>query len=150
MQIIKNKQLTENHWTFIADDEALKSGNISITLDRWKREQDKLQEHAGAVGIRLKTTDDVAELADVLDSIELIELDFPAFTDGRAFSQARMLRGKYHYQGEIRACGCFIVDQLYYLSRVGVNAFVLNSERDLQQGLLALNDFSVNYQVSTN
>ncbi|MBC8392295.1 MAG: DUF934 domain-containing protein, partial [Deltaproteobacteria bacterium] len=80
--------------------------------------------------------------------IQLIELDFPAFTDGRIFSHAWLLRGRYNYQGEIRATGHFMPDQVFYLSRVGVNAFNLEKTEDLPVALSNLNDFSVNYQKS--
>lgn len=150
MQIIKDKKITDNNWTFVADDEELKNGNISVSLARWKQEKERILQHDGKIGIRLTTTDDVSEIAGELDSISLIELDFPAFTDGRAFSQARLLRGHHHYRGEIRATGHFIADQAFYLSRVGVNAFALENAKDLNVALTALNDFSVHYQASSD
>lgn len=150
MQIIKDKQLTENNWTFIADDSNLTDGDISVSLGRWKQDKARLLDRQGKIGVRLTATDEVAELVDDLDKISLIELDFPAFTNGRAFSQARLLRSRYDYQGEIRAVGGFMADQVFYLSRVGVNAFDLNDEKQLPVALSALNDFTVRYQASTN
>ncbi|WP_031433857.1 DUF934 domain-containing protein [Methylomarinum vadi] len=150
MQIIKDKQITDNTWTFVADDEALKNGDISVSLPRWKKDKEHILKHDGKIGIRLTSTDDVSNLAEDLDKISLIEIDFPAFTDGRGFSQARLLRGRYHFQGEIRATGHFIPDQAFYLSRVGINAFELKTDKELNTALSALNDFSVHYQISSN
>lgn len=150
MQIIKDKQITDNAWTLVADDEALKNGDISVSLLRWKKDKEHILNHGGKIGIRLTSTDEVSELADDLDKISLIEIDFPVFTDGRGFSQARLLRDRYRFQGEIRATGNFIADQAFYLSRVGVNAFELKTDKELNTALTALNDFSVHYQISSN
>lgn len=152
MKIIKDKQLVDDQWTFIADNQdfATAQDNISVSLERWKQEKEQLLTRpTGQLGIRLHANDDVNDVAADLDSIDLIELDFPVFTDGRGFSQARMLRGQYHYEGEIRAVGNFMAEQVFYLSRVGVNAFSISSEEELKIALLTLNDFSVRYQTST-
>lgn len=148
MQIIKDHQLIDNTWQFISDDIDLpSSGNITVSLNRWNQEHASLLQHSEQVGIRLTstdTTDDIHNLAQA----SLIELDFPVFTDGRLFSHARLLRDKHNYSGEIRAVGHFLADQVFYLSRVGVNAFALAPEK-LHVGLNALNDFSVKYQSSS-
>ncbi len=149
MQIIKDRQIIDNTWTFIADDVGLKNGDISVSLNRWKKDKELIANRDGRTGVRLSSTDDIAVLASDLNTIDLIELDFPAFTDGRAFSQAHLLRDRYHYQGEIRAIGSFMADQVFYLSSVGVNAFQLKTEKELDTALSSLNDFSVRYQTST-
>ena len=149
MHIIKDKQITDNTWTFVADDNTLRNGDISVSLSRWIKDKELLRKHDGKIGIRLTPTDNIAKLSGDLERIDLIELDFPAFTDGRAFSQARLLRGRYGYRGEIRATGNFIADQAFYLSRVGINAFELKNEKDLNVALTALSDFTVRYQISS-
>jgi uncharacterized protein (DUF934 family) len=150
MQIIKDKKIIADTWSFIADDSPLQDGDICVSMARWKKDAAALKNHAGKLGVRLTSTDSVMELADTVTSIDLVELDFPAFTDGRGFSQARLLRHRLNYQGEIRATGKFMADQTFYMSRVGINAFTLQSEIELQTALSTLNDFSVNYQPSTN
>ncbi len=150
MKIIKDKQLSDNTWVFINNDENLKDGNISVTLQRWLNNQEHIQKLSGCKGIRLQPTDDVSLIQDYLDNLDLIEIDFPAFTDGRGFSQTRLLRERYNYQGEIRAIGKFMADQAFYMSRVGINAFQLEFDRELEIALSTLNDFSVTYQPSTH
>lgn len=150
MQIIKNKQIIDNTWTFIADGSELIDGDISITPTRWNKEKEQILNHHGKQGLRLSPTDKIEDIADDLKLISLIELDFPAFTDGRGFSQARLLRNRYQYQGEIRAIGGYMADQVFYLSRVGVNAFQLGNEKELPLALSTMNDFTVSYQTSTN
>ncbi len=146
MQIIKDKQLIDNTWTFVDDESELIDGDIVITLPRWKKDRDKLLSRTGKLGIRLEPADNTADIADDLNHFELIEVNFPVFTDGRAFSHARLLRDRYHYQGEIRATGNFMVDQIFYLTKVGVNAFELNDESLLPLALSVMDDFSTDYR----
>lgn len=148
MQIIKDKQIVDDSWSFIANDAELKDGNISVSIARWKKDKQQLLKSSGKIGVRIGPADSVEDIAADLNDISLIELDFPAFADGRIFSHAWLLRGRYNYQGEIRATGHFMRDQVYYLSRVGVNSFSLEKPEDLPVALNALNDFSVNYQKS--
>ncbi len=150
MKIIKDKHLIEDNWRHISDEEALENGDITISLTRWNKEKDTLSNHQGNIGIRIAPADDVAVLADSLNKIDLIAVELPAFTDGRAFSHARLLRSRYGYQGEIRAIGSYMADQTFYLQRVGVNAFEMSNEAELQTALSTLNDFSVAYQQSTH
>ena len=148
MQIIKDRQIVDDSWSYVADDAQLRAGNISVSLARWKKDKQQLLKSHEKVGVRIGPADSVADLAADLMGIQLIELDFPVFADGRIFSHAWLLRGRYNYQGEIRATGHFMADQVFYLSRVGVNAFSLEKTEDLPAALSALNDFTVTYQKS--
>ena len=148
MQIIKDKQIIDDSWSYVADDAELKKGDISVSLARWKKDKQQLLQYNEKIGVRIGPADAVEDIADDLKDIQLIELDFPAFADGRIFSHAWLLRGRYNYQGEIRATGHFMPDQVFYLSRVGVNAFSLEKIEDLPVALSTLNDFTVNYQKS--
>ena len=148
MQIIKDQQIIDDSWSYVADDAELKAGDISVSLVRWKKDKQQLLQSNAKVGVRIGPADSVEDLAADLNDIPLIELDFPAFADGRIFSHAWLLRGRYNYQGELRATGHFMRDQVFYLSRVGINAFSLEKAEDLPVALSTLNDFSVNYQKS--
>jgi uncharacterized protein (DUF934 family) len=148
MQVIKDKQIVDDSWNYVADEAELKDGDISVSLARWKNDKQQLLATNGKIGVRIGPADSVEDIAADLKDIQLVELDFPAFADGRLFSHAWLLRGRYNYQGEIRATGHFMRDQVYYLSRVGVNAFNLEKTEDLPVALSNLNDFSVNYQKS--
>ncbi len=150
MKIIKDKHLIEDNWRHINDDEALPNGDITISLVRWNKEKHALSNHQGNIGVRIAPADDILELADDLKIISMIAVELPVFTDGRAFSHARLLRSRFGYQGEIRAIGSYMADQTFYLHRVGVNAFEMSNETELQTALTTLNDFSVHYQQSTH
>ncbi len=148
MQIIKDRQIIDDNWYFVADEAELKAGNIIVSLARWLTDKQQLLNSKDKIGIRIGPADSVSDIASDLKDIALVELDFPAFADGRIFSHAWLLRGRYNYKGEIRATGHFMADQVFYLSRVGVNAFSLEKTEDLPAALSTLNDFTVNYQKS--
>lgn len=150
MQIIKDKEIIEDHWVHIADDPIPAEGCITVSTARWKAERDALLARDGELGLRISPADGIEDWADNLQHFQLIGLEFPAFTDGRLFSVASMLRRHFHYQGEIRALGGFIRDQIFFLSRVGVNSFEVQDRSDLEGALAALGDFSVSYQIAND
>lgn len=147
MLIIKDSEIIKDHWTHIADDPIPEDGCVTVSLSRWKAERDVLAARDGELGLRITSEDNLEEIVDDLAHFQLIALEFPVFTDGRCFSYARLLRDRYGYSGELRAVGNYIRDQVYFLSRVGVNAFEFAEPQDLQGALNSLRDFSVNYQA---
>jgi len=100
----------------------------------------------GAPALALANTDDVLQLGDRLAGVALVVLNFPKFTDGRAYSQARLLRERLGYTGELRATGAVFLDQLPFLLRCGFDSF--ESEQKGFGGALsgARSLFSVVYQ----
>ncbi|MGR8933240.1 MAG: DUF934 domain-containing protein [Gammaproteobacteria bacterium] len=148
MQIIKDRTIAPDHWAYIPDDQPLE-GDITVSVQRWQNEKNDLMRRSGKLGLRLVPSDDVATIVADLQHFQLIEIEFPSFADGRGFSQARLLRHRYHYGGELRAVGQFLRDQLFYLQRVGFNAFALEKQDDLTGVLAAFDDFSVTYQTSS-
>lgn len=150
MQIVKDKKIIDDTWSYVADGAELVNGNITISLARWNQNHQKLLAHEGKLGLRITPNDTVDEMAANLHRIDLIELEFPDFADGRLFSHAWYLRSRFGYQGEIRATGHFMPDQVFYLSRVGVNAFSPEKTEYLPFVLSNLDDFTVKYQNSTN
>lgn len=149
MPIIKDQQITENTWSYVEDGQPLPQGDITVSLARWNQEQAQLQQHSGKIGIRLAPTDRLETLGNSQQP-DLVELNFPFFGDGRLFSLARLLRDQHGYQGEIRATGNFLADQVFYLHRVGVDTFEFANPKDIQLALTAINDFSFSYQPSSN
>jgi uncharacterized protein (DUF934 family) len=143
MQIIKNNQLIENHWTFLEDDAPVVAGNICVSLNRWNAEKAELTKHAGNLGVRLSADDKVASLGADLGLFALVDLFISNFADGRSFTQAYLLRKRYGFQGEIRATGNYLADQAFQFARVGVNGF---NPENLQQTHATLSDFTVFYQ----
>jgi uncharacterized protein (DUF934 family) len=149
MQIIKDGCLVENGWVHLDDDAALpETGPVTVSASRWLKERDALRQRRGELGLRMGGGDDLDTLAPDLPCFALITVEFPRLADGRGFSIARMLREEYRYGGEIRARGNFIQDQLFFLKRVGVNAFEFTQAVDLANMLPALEEFTVTYQAA--
>lgn len=151
MQIIKDKEITEDHWQHIADNPIPPEGCITVSLNRWNAEKDRLiAREGGELGLRISTNDCLDAITDDLEHFQLIALEFPTFTDGRTFSFARLLRERCHFQGELRAVGDFLPDQVFFLARVGVNAFEFDEAADLNDALSALDTFTVAYQTAAD
>ena len=150
-KIIRNQKIVEDDWTTIADDaEIPTSGRVIFSLKRLREVRDALKTGDVVAGVRIPNNVDVATLWDELKERPLIALEFPAFGDGRAYSQARLLRERFGYKGEIRATGDVLRDQLFFMHRVGFDTMAPRADQDLQVCLTAFRDFTVPYQGSVD
>ena len=78
--------------------------------------------------------------------LSLIAVDFPAFTDGRGFSYAQLLRGRLNFVGELRAIGDVGLDQIFFMKRCGFDSYMLPDDKDPEGAIKALSSFSDTYQ----
>ena len=83
-----------------------------------------------------------------INTLAVIAVDFPKFSDGRGYSIATTLRARLGYQGELRAIGDVLRDQLFYMQRVGFTAFDTRADRRIEDALKGLTDFSETYQAA--
>lgn len=146
--LILDRRIAENDWITLADDAPLPaSGKLIVSLQRFRAERAALQAAGLGLGVRIPNTEEVtAALAQELAGLPLIALEIPKFADGRAYSQARALRERHGYRGEIRAQGDVLHDQLFHMSRCGINAFELRADQDPQDCLRAFADYDLAYQ----
>ncbi|WP_421852264.1 DUF934 domain-containing protein [Marinomonas sp.] len=143
-KLIKNGEIIDNTYHWHQDVEQEVTSNSIVAAQKWLSEKDTM---GNIAGIWLEAGDGIEFLKDLdLSKFDVIGIHFPAFTDGRGFSYARLLRERLNYQGEIRALGSFIPDQLGYLLRVGFNSFQFNEEVDLEKALALHKPFSIAYQ----
>ena len=146
-QIIKNKTICTDHWRYLADDDALPGdGEIIVSYPRWLRDKQTLSVFTGRLGLVIDGDIEVGELQNDLKHFDLIAVRFVEFKDGRGYSQARLLRERYHCQGELRATGNVLRDQIFYLSRCGFDSFEIDEGRDLDEAIGAFSDFHAAYQ----
>lgn len=112
-----------------------------VTLERFVA-------HPGdaSASVRLQPDDDVGRLAPYLSRLHAVDVDFPAFTDGRGYSQAKVLRDQLGFTGEIRATGDVGADQVHYLREVGCDAFELRAGTPKEAVVRALERITVNYR----
>lgn len=116
-------------------------GDIVVPLERLSAVSEELGLSLGKetggntrrVGVVLAPDDDLEALAGRLDQVSLIALDFPKFSDGRAFSHAARLRGHYEYKGELRAIGDVLIDQIPMMLRVGFTSFSVSHSVTLKR-----------------
>ena len=162
--LIKNANIAADNWQRLEPgaDGSLPAipaaGDILVPLALWQiAERELLLRTDGRMGIWLDSDEDPAQIADNLGCFDVVAVNFPQFTDGRGYSIARLLRERYGWKGELRAIGDVQRDQLFYLSRCGFDAFLLNDGQDAPQGdslrsaqaaLSAFGDFTEAYQTS--
>ncbi len=118
---------------------ALPASYVALPFNEWQ-----LRPEWPAVS--LANTDPVEDLAPHVGRLRLIVLDFPKFSDGRAYSQARLLRGRLGYRGELRATGGVLRDQVAFMLRCGFDSFESDQPGFGQALARARTLFSVVYQ----
>lgn len=147
-KIIKDRKIVVDDWQHLEDEMDLPTGNITVSVKRWREQSETLRGHQGGLGIRLSGDDPLEDIVADLSRFQLVVLLFPVFTDGRCYSYARLLRDRYHFEGELRAQGDVLHDQLFYMSQCGITSFELASSERLTEALSAFDAFSESYQAT--
>jgi uncharacterized protein (DUF934 family) len=132
-------------WQPMADAEAATFAHALLSLDQWSALRD-VWPASMPVGVVAANTVDVETLADDLPRWSMLALQFPKWTDGRAYSQARLLRARLRYAGEVRATGEVLVDMLPLLQRSGFDAALMRPDQSLDAARRALRYFAGHYQ----
>jgi len=151
MPLLKQGKVVDDIWAHVEDGHELSPGGcLTVTLGRFLSEHDQLLARNRSIGVRLAVRDDPALLAPHLDHLHVIELQFPKYTDGRAFSQAQLLRRRHGYKGEIRAIGQVLRDQLRLMIRAGFDAMIID-EADAEAVYdFSAHEFSEFYQAASD
>ena len=155
MNYILNQNAAQDEWIIVrlAEGEtpegiAVAAGKHIVPLAVWQA-QPALQQRTD-IGVWLENTTEPETLTLDWNRFPVIALDYPKFTDGRSHSIAYLLRNRLGYQNELRAIGDVLVDHLFYMQRVGFNAFSLRADQKMETALRMLKPFSVSYQGSTD
>ena len=150
MALIKHGKLADDIWhgtDNFADAQALAPmGPIIVDLDTWRQHGAEIREFAGPIGLRLQPGQTPDLVASDLHHFDLIALEFAKFTDGRAYSQARLLRERHGFKGELRAVGDVLRDQLTFMLRCGFDSFQLATDARAAAILEAVDEFAHWYQ----
>jgi uncharacterized protein (DUF934 family) len=153
-RIIKNNAVVDETWHLLPKDfnidEISNCDDLIVPLQLWREHSRMLLARDGGLGIWLDADEEAEEIGEDVASFQVIALNFPAFTDGRNYSNARLLRDRYGFKGELRAIGDVLRDQLFYLHRCGFDAFAVRPDKDPYEALEGLKDFSVTYQAATD
>ena len=156
-KLIKNGQIVDDPRSVVklAAGETAQSISLPVTaqllpLAVWLARQAEIIEGGIPHGVWLDAGEDPETIAGDLEHLAVIGVNFPKFTDGRSYSTARLLRERYGFQGEIRAVGDVLQDQLYFMKRCGIDAYALREDKDFTAALAGLNDFSESYQAAAD
>jgi uncharacterized protein (DUF934 family) len=151
MPLIRDDRIVEDPWITLADDDPLPQGaRVIVTPERWHEARGELLAGARALGVRLRPDQAPELIAEDLRHFEVVALEFPKFTDGRAYSHARLLRERSGYAGELRAVGNVLRDQAIFMRRCGFDAFEVDEDTSLEAWLAALGRISVWYQPAAD
>ena len=147
MVLVKGRKPIADGWHHLEDGDPLPdAGAITVSWARWTNERDLIKRPVGELGVRIPNTVPTAEIGADAAKFGLIAVAFPSFSDGRAFSQARVLRDRYGFTGEIRATGGVLRDQLQFMQRCGIDAFEVPERALDEDWFAALDEFDLFYQ----
>lgn len=154
--IIKNKTIVDDEWQVLRLQDGdtpekitVATGKVMVPLTVWQAQRNDLMQRTD-IGVWLASDERAEALTNDLEKFSVIAVDFPKFADGRGYSIAYHLRARLGYRGELRAIGDVLRDQIFYMQRVGFNAFSVRAGKDIHEALQGLDDFSLSYQASVD
>ena len=148
-RLLRDGRIVEDDWSYVgeADDDAAPA--LILTFAQWQGERDKWDTRGRRLGVVLKPANQVELLEPDISRFELIGAEFSGPSEGRGYSQARILRERWKFGGELRATGYVRRDQLFFMARCGFNSFQL-ADADIEAAHAALPVFSWAYQQSND
>jgi len=151
MLLVKQGHIVGDTYIRVPDDAPIPDGvPVIVTAERFLAEAAELAARGAPIGVVWPNNRKVAELQPWLGRVALIALVFPKFRDGRAYSQARLLRERYGFRGELRATGEVLRDQFLFLVRAGFDSLEVTKAADAEAFAAAVSTYSVFYQPSTD
>ena len=145
MPLVKGGKIVGDPFTHVADGAELPQGCVLVSAASFLEDPEALLKR-GKVGVIWPNSRDVDDLVPYLDRLAAVALVFPTFRDGRAYSQARLLRERYGYRGELRATGQVLRDQFVFMLRAGFDAFDVKKPADAEAFAQTVQRYSVFYQ----
>jgi uncharacterized protein (DUF934 family) len=144
MPLVKGGKITPDPLLHVANDTELPGeGAILISAARFLEDPEALSRRTGVIWPNNRDVDD---LVPYLDRLAVVALVFPTFRDGRAYSQARLLRERHGFKGELRATGQVLRDQFVFMLRAGFDAFEVKKDSDAEAFAATVKRYSVFYQ----
>jgi uncharacterized protein (DUF934 family) len=135
----------QDRWQAPAETPNAPAAHLLLTAAQWLALRDQWPADV-PVGLKLANDEDVEDIAADVPRFALVALHFPKWVDGRAYSQAHLLRARYRFTGEIRATGEVLVDMVPLLGRSGFDAAALRADQSVEAARRALGFFPSYYQ----
>jgi uncharacterized protein (DUF934 family) len=144
--ILRRRDIVEDSWRYLGEE--VGAGDpLIVPLGELRAERERWWNWTGRLGARLKPSDRVEDLTADLARLDLVALEFPNPGDGRGYSQARLLRERFRFRGELRAVGAGVrQDQAFLLSRCGFDCLEPAAGVNLEAVRGALSRYDVGYQ----
>jgi uncharacterized protein (DUF934 family) len=148
-RLLRDGRIVDDDWSYLAEAEGNAAAALILTFAQWQNERDAWIARGGRLGVVLQPAHKLELLAADISRFALIAADFSGPSEGRGYSQARMLRERWKFGGELRATGYVRRDQLFFMARCGFNSFEL-PDTDIEAAHAALETFSWAYQPSND
>jgi len=148
-RLLRDRQIVFDEWRYVAEAAADTAAPLIVTFDQWQKEPDTWAQRGSPLGVVLSPAHKIEQLAPDLAHFALIAAEFSGPSEGRGYTQARLLRERWNFKGELRATGYVRRDQLFFMARCGFNSFEL-PESDIEDAYTAFSTFSSAYQPSND
>ena len=147
MPLVKGNAIVTDEFVHLAEDAELPAdGAVLVSAERFLKDREAVLSRKGKLGVIWPNNRDIDDLLPYLDRLAAIALVFPVFRDGRAYTQARLLRERYKFRGELRATGQVLRDQFVFMLRAGFDAFEVKKQSDAEAFAIVAKRYSVFYQ----
>jgi len=148
-RLLRDRQVVVDEWLYVAEAAADAAAPLIVSFDQWRMEPDTWIARGSRLGLVLSPAHKVEDLAPDLKHFSLIAAEFSGPSEGRGYTQARLLRERWKFDGELRATGFVHADQVFFMARCGFNSFEL-PDADIDIALAAFSTFSAAYQPSND
>jgi uncharacterized protein (DUF934 family) len=144
-RILRRHEFVEDGWVTLGDTPPGDAESVIVPFAKFREGRAQWLARSGKLGVLLAPDDKVEDIAADLPRLALVALQFTGPGEGRGYTAAKLLRQRYHYTGEIRAIGHVKQDQLYLMTRCGIDAFELSPTEKPEEALATLARFKVAY-----
>ena len=148
-RLLRDGRIVEDDWSYLGEIEGDAAAALILPFAQWLSERDAWLARGGRLGVVLQPAQQAELLAPDISRLSLIAADFSGPSEGRGYSQARTLRERWKFTGELRATGYVRRDQLFFMARCGFNSFEL-PEAEIEAAHGALSTFSWAYQPAND
>lgn len=148
-RLLRDRQIVADEWLYAGEATVNTLAPLIVTVDEWRGDRGAWIGRGSRLGLLIAPADKIEPLVQDLGFFALIAAQFPGPAEGRGYTQGRLLRERFEFEGELRAVGYVCRDQLFFLARCGFNSFEL-SDADIEDALPALATFSAAYQPSND
>ena len=148
-RLLRDGQIVVDEWRHPGEDAGSHDAPVILPFDRWLAERENPPAAGNRSGVLLEPAQSIEPLTGALSGLALIAVNFPGVSEGRGYSQARLLRERWKFAGELRAVGFVRRDLVFFMARCGFNSFEL-PEAELEAAREALKTFSADYQTAND